>query len=441
MDLLHGTGSSANSTSRGGRGNGNSRGGRGGGGRGRGGFGRGRGGRHGGNGGTDRPTCQLCGKEGHTVVKCYKRFDTSFTGVQDPKSASSATTSYGIDTNWYIDSGATDNITGDLEKLTVRDEYSGNDQIHTTSGASMKIQQIGQSIVHTPNRKLLLNNVLYTPAANKNLISVHRFTADNNAILEFHPDFFLVKDQATRKVLLRGRCRGGLYPVKSTPPKQAFGATKIPASQWHSRLGHPSLPIVQQILSKNKFPFISDSNKSSICDACQQGKSHQLPYPKSSSVSNKPLDLVFSDVWGPAPTSVGRNNYYVSFIDDFSKFTWVYFLRHKSEVFQWFHDFQNLVERLFNRKIVAVQTDWGGEYQRLNSFFQRIGISHHVSCPHAHQQNGSAERKHRHIVEFGLSLLAHASMPLKFWDEAFLTAVYLINRLPSRIINKDTPFE
>jgi histone deacetylase 1/2 len=151
MDLLHGTGSSANSALRGGRGNGNSRGGRGGGGCGRGGFGRGRGGRHGGNGGTDRPTCQLCGKEGHTVVKCYKRFDTSFTGVQDPKSASSATTSYGIDTNWYIDSGATDNITGDLEKHTVRDEYSGNDQIHTASGAGMKIQQIGQSIVHTPN--------------------------------------------------------------------------------------------------------------------------------------------------------------------------------------------------------------------------------------------------------------------------------------------------
>jgi histone deacetylase 1/2 len=119
----------------------------------------------------------------------------------------------------------------------------------------------------------------------------------------------------------------------------------------------------------------------------------------------------------------------------------VYFLRHKSEVFQRFHDFQNLVERLFNRKIVAVQTDWGREYQRLKSFFQRIGISHHVSCPHAHQQNGSAERKHRHIVEVGLSLLAHASMPLKFWDEAFLTAVYLINCLPSRVINKDTPFE
>jgi histone deacetylase 1/2 len=58
-----------------------------------------------------------------------------------------------------------------------------------------------------------------------------------------------------------------------------------------------------------------------------------------------------------------------------------------------------------------------------------------------HQQNGSAERKHRHIVEVGLSLIAHASMPLKFWDEAFITAKYLINRLPSKIIDPQTPLE
>jgi hypothetical protein len=64
-----------------------------------------------------------------------------------------------------------------------------------------------------------------------------------------------------------------------------------------------------------------------------------------------------------------------------------------------------------------------------------------VSCPHTHQQNGSAERKHRHIVETGLSLLAHASMPLKFWDEAFLAATYLINRLPSKVIHDSTPLE
>lgn len=86
-------------------------------------------------------------------------------------------------------------------------------------------------------------------------------------------------------------------------------------------------------------------NNKHICDACQHGKSHQLPYPKSTSVSSSPLDLVFSDVWGPAPQSVGRFNYYVSFIDDYSKFIWIYLIRHKSEVFERFRDFQNLVER------------------------------------------------------------------------------------------------
>jgi hypothetical protein len=70
-----------------------------------------------------------------------------------------------------------------------------------------------------------------------------------------------------------------------------------------------------------------------------------------------------------------------------------------------------------------------------------MGIDHHVSCPHTHQQNGSAKLKHRHIVEVGLSLLAHASVPLKFWDEAFSTPTYLINILPSRILSFASLYE
>ena len=118
-----------------------------------------------------------------------------------------------------------------------------------------------------------------------------------------------------------------------------------------------------------------------------------------------------------------------------------YFFLNIDPKFKVFHEFQALVERLFDRKIITMQTDWGGEYERLKSLFRQIGITHHVSCPHAHQQNGSAERKHRHIVEVGLSLLAHASMPLKFWDEAFIAATYLINRTPSKVINLETPLE
>jgi hypothetical protein len=81
-----------------------------------------------------------------------------------------------------------------------------------------------------------------------------------------------------------------------------------------------------------------------------------------------------------------------------------------------------------------MQSDWGGEYERLNSFFTKMDINHQVSYPHAYQQNGVVEKKHRHIIEVGLSVLAGASMPLKFWDEAFIVATSLIKRTPSKVI-------
>jgi histone deacetylase 1/2 len=198
--------------------------------------------------------------------------------------------------------------------------------------------------------------------------------------------------------------------------------------------------VVQQVLRKNKIAYTPESTPY-VCDSCQMAKSHQLPYPTSSSRSTVPLEQIFSDVWGPAPLSAGKHSYYVSFIDDFSKFTWIYLLKSRADVYQVFLNFQQYVERKFDRKIVTMQTDWGGEYEKLNAFFQKVGITHHVSCPHAHQQNGSAERKHRHIVDVGLALLANASMPLKYWDEAFLTATFLINLLPSKVINLETPAE
>jgi histone deacetylase 1/2 len=344
-----------------------------------------------------------------------------------------------------MDSGATDHITSDLDKLSFRDKYHGGEYVHAANGSGMEISHVGHGFVHSPSHKIHLRNILHVPDASKSLVSVNRLSRDNNAFVEFHPDRFFIKELATKKTLLTGKAEGGLYPLKpassrSSPSnKQALGATKPSSSTWHSRLGHASAPVIRHILSSHELPFIRNVNNNLVCDACQQGKSHQLPFPKSTSVSTSALDLVFSDVWGPAPTSIGRFNYYVSFIDDYSKFTWIYLIRYKSEVFQCFRDFQNLVECQFDKKIRAVQTDWGGEYQTLNSFFKRIGIHHLVSCPHTHQQNGAAERKHRHVVDMGITLLAHASMPLKFWDEAFQTAVFLINRLPSRVIDNDTP--
>lgn len=137
INLLHGgSGSSANAATRGGRGGFN----RGGGGRG---CGRGCGRGSGNSGGrsqqsnADCPTSQLCGKEGHTILRCYKRYDASFARPPEQRSASSATTSYGVDTNWYTDTGTTDHIMGELEKLTVRDKYHGTEQVYTANGAGM----------------------------------------------------------------------------------------------------------------------------------------------------------------------------------------------------------------------------------------------------------------------------------------------------------------
>jgi hypothetical protein len=114
--------------------------------------------------------------------------------------------------------------------------------------------------------------------------------------------------------------------------------------------------IVQRVLDDSKIAFSHEASSPTICDACQCAKSHQLPFPKSSSVSKVPLELVFSDMWGggASPSSVGKNKYYVSFIDDYSKFTWIYLLKNKSKVFAKFHDFQQHTERLLNRKIIAI---------------------------------------------------------------------------------------
>ena len=89
--------------------------------------------------------------------------------------------------------------------------------------------------------------------------------------------------------------------------------------RWQNRLGHPAPTIVKHVVSSHNFPIIDQVSSDLVCDACQQ-----LPYPKSSSVSHFALELVFSDVWGLAPELVGRKKYCVRFIDDNSKFTWIY---------------------------------------------------------------------------------------------------------------------
>ena len=167
-----------------------------------------------------------------------------------------------------------------------------------------------------------------------------------------------------------------------------------------------------------------------------------MPFSHSINRVSKTLELIYKDVWGPSPIcSINRFKYYVSFLDAFTHYTWLFPIYRKSDVYATFKQFQLHVERLFDCKIKIIQSDWGGEYHSLQKFLQSLGIHHRLSCSHTRQQNGAIERKHCHIIETALALLSHAHIPLKHWDDAFLTACYLINRLPTPLFNHTTPYK
>jgi hypothetical protein len=128
-------------------------------------------------------------------------------------------------------------------------------------------------------------------------------------------------------------------------------------------------------------------------------------------------------------------------VDDFIKYICFYPLKLKSNVLATFLRFKLLVETYFGTKILSVQSDKGGEFRPLQTSLTAMGVSYHLSCPHTYHQMGSVKRKHRHIVETGLILLATTNVPLSFWDLAFETAICLINRLPSKVTKHKSPFE
>jgi hypothetical protein len=164
----------------------------------------------------------------------------------------------------------------------VREPYNGNDQIYTANGLGMHIEHIGKFLIHTPYYDLDLHHVLYVPHASKNLASIHHITFDNNVFFELHLKLFLIKDRESRKAILHGRLRGGLYLLPcslATRAKQVHSVSKVPQSRWHAHLGHRLSLIVEVVLSKNSLPYFIDSSQNFVCDACQQARYHQLPYP------------------------------------------------------------------------------------------------------------------------------------------------------------------
>lgn len=155
------------------------------------------------------------------------------------------------------------------------------------------------------------------------------------------------------------------------------------------------------------------------------------------------FEIIHSDVWGMSHVlSHAQYRYFVTFIDDYSRFTWVYFLRSKADVFSTFKTFVAYVKTQFSTCIKILRSDSRGEYMShaFQSFLQQKGILSQRSCPYTPQQNGVTERKNRHLLDVVHTLMLESSVPPRFWVEALSTVVYLINHLPSPTLHLDSPY-
>ncbi|GAA0148479.1 hypothetical protein LIER_36729 [Lithospermum erythrorhizon] len=308
--------------------------------------------------------------------------------------------------NWYPDTGASHLVAPDLTQLQLHDGYYGSNQLRVVDGADSS---------------------------------------------------FVVKDRTTKKIPPRGPASNGLYlfppsarPVSSsashfsscptTIRQSPFMSTEVSLSVWHHRLGHPNVVVLRKVLGG--FFLGRDRNFHFKCTSCSLGKLCCQSFPLSLKSSTSILQLLFMDVWGPSPhVSSDGNRYYLSIVDAYSRFIWIFCCSAKSDVYSLFLRFQKLVECQFNVSIKSVQTDGGGEFKALTCHFQDTCIVHHISCPYTHHQMGRVEHRRRHIVDVGLTLLAYSGLSFKYWQYAFETAIYVINRLSS-IVNPDmSPYQ
>lgn len=163
---------------------------------------------------------------------------------------------------------------------------------------------------------------------------------------------------------------------------------------------------------------------------------------KQKNVSS-PFSLIHSDVWGPSPVpSLTGYRYYSVFIDDATRYSWVYLMHNKNETFLKFKQFLAMITTQFKATIQTLRSDAGGEYtgHEFKHLLQTHGIQHQFSCPNTPQQNDFSERKHRHLLETTRTLLHAVNLPFHFWAEALQTSNYLINCLPTSALNSQIPF-
>ncbi|KAJ4715506.1 Retrovirus-related Pol polyprotein from transposon TNT 1-94 [Melia azedarach] len=291
-----------------------------------------------------------------------------------------------------------------------------------------------------------LNNVRHVPLMTKNLISLSML---DNKGFSFQGEGGVLHVCKGSNVVLKGVKRGTLYFLQGSTLSSsvAVASSEIDKDNmtklWHMRLGHMSARGMQ-ILSKGDLLCGHKIKDLEFCEHCIFGKLHRSKFPKAIHRTKGTLDYIHSDCWGPSRVeSLGGHRYFVSMIDDFSRMTWVFIMKHKSEAFKNFRQWKALVENQTGKKIKRLRTDNGLEFcwSEFDEFCKNEGIARHHTVRDTPQQNGVVERMNQTLLERARCMLSNAELTRRFWAGAVSTACYLINRGPHTGINLKTPFE
>ncbi|KAL0279471.1 UNVERIFIED_CONTAM: hypothetical protein PYX00_001019 [Menopon gallinae] len=411
--------------------------------------------------------CNFCKQFGHWIAECPKRKEEEKESRKTAKRGQSAFFSAVLTaTNdqstpkdeWYCDSGASRHITHSKENFFRYRAFRSPIEV-MLGKKGVKMKAFGSGNVHV---KIFLNgqwqnlellNVWYVPDAFANLISV-RAAVKHGCEVVFGSKNVLIRNVKTKQTVATGYLRGNLYALNTKAIRQknekAIIATnnrdkQIDAMKWHRRLGHLNfvdLKKMEKNANENGIR-IKQIEENTNCDICIRGKLCRSPFVKDTASKAKLLEIIHSDVCGPMKTeSLGKSKYFVTFTDEKSRWTEVYFIRKKSQVLEKFKEFRAKMEKLTERKIKFLQSDNGTEYvnNEFDKYLKENGIQRRLSISYSPQQNGISERKNRTLLDMARCLLIQAGMKPSFWAEAVNTANYIRNRCPTSAQNS-SPYE
>nr|AAK26118.1 putative gag-pol polyprotein [Oryza sativa Japonica Group] len=218
------------------------------------------------------------------------------------------------------------------------------------------------------------------------------------------------------------------------------------AWRWHERFGHLNFGALKQLGNKEMvqgMPRVEHVEQ--FCDTCVLTKQRRLPFPRQASFrAEEKLELVHGDLCGPVtPATPGGRRFFLLLVDDVSRYMWVVLHDSKAAAADAIKHHQVAAEKECGRKLRVLRTNNGGEFTAAEfaAYCADEGIQRHFSAPYTPQQNGVVERRNQTVVATARALLKQRGMPAIYWEEAVMTAVHLLNRLPTKALDGKTPYE